>query len=571
MVRLALPLVLGAVLAHAQFALRPGATGGPVRVAGHRLLNQAGTPLLLQGTEAPMDLTLDFAGTMFSTIRQRWNMNMVRLPISVSRAGRDAGYLPLVKEFVRRAHQAELYVVLAAVEEGAALPTARTAAFWSQWAAAFAQDPLVLFDLFHEPSAAAIPGHRAGVRTAGEWEVWRDGMQRLVNAVRQAGARQPVLAMVFDDELLFEGFDERWQLRDEAVIYEFCPRHQFHGTNAARHRAFGFVAKRVPLLAAGWDPALERDTGECRALPGDPAQATLFVRAHLAYLDEHEISWSASSFTPGRMIHSLVMMEPTELTRDIVCGGDPGAAYPYQGIGIDVQLHQWGMTKANLVTVSASAGAIEISQGGIAIGYGEVVSSNEFPPAGPLPTTLGGASIRVTDAAGVQRMAPLLYAGPGSINFLIDAETAPGMAIIELIHADGKPGLEACVLVAPVAPGFFTATMNARGPVIGVRLEGDTRHPLWECEGFACRTVPVPLPARVILYGAGFRQADRATLRATLGGRPVRIVEAGPQPEIGYNDQLVLELDASLKDLGEEDLVFWAGGRVSNVVRLRVE
>ena len=54
---------------------------------------------------APIDLGLDYAGTMFSTIRQRWNMNMVRLPISVTRSERDRAYILHVTELIRRANE----------------------------------------------------------------------------------------------------------------------------------------------------------------------------------------------------------------------------------------------------------------------------------------------------------------------------------------------------------------------------------------------------------------------------------------------------------------------------------
>ena len=112
------------------------------------------------------------AGTMFSTIRQRWNMNVVRIPLSVNRSERDAAYLPLIIEMVRRANQSELVVILAAVEEGAKLPTVRTDAFWKKWAAEFKDNPNVLFDLFDDPQADAIPSHRPGIRTDAEWQVW---------------------------------------------------------------------------------------------------------------------------------------------------------------------------------------------------------------------------------------------------------------------------------------------------------------------------------------------------------------------------------------------------------------
>ena len=59
-------------------------------------------------------------------------------------------------------------------------------------------------------------------------------------------------------------------------------------------------------------------------------------------------------------------------------------------------------------------------------------------------------------------------------------------------------------------------------------------------------------------------------MRATFGGHHVHIGDAGPQPDLAYNDRLILQIGAELAGLGEEDLVFWAGPLVSNVVRIRL-
>jgi uncharacterized protein (TIGR03437 family) len=545
-------------------------------------MDATGRELVLQGTEGPVDLGLDYAGTMFSTIRQRWNMNMVRLPISVERAERDAAYLPLVAEMVRRANQAELFVILVAFEEGADLPTQRTLAFWSKWAAYFKDSPLVGFDLFGEPEPDDVPGYRPGWRSASDWNFWRNGgkdsegrtiigMQALAAAIRSTGARQPIIAMVYDDQPLAEGLDARWFLDDPNVIYEVCPMNRFHATDAARDRAFGFLAAQVPVMASNWDPELAEDAGECRSVPREGPALESLIRSHMEYFDARSISWSASSFTPGKLIHGLNAMEPTELGATNTCG----AAEPAQGVGITVQLHQWGMTKDNFVTVGAGAGSIEIPAGGIAIGYAVIVDTPALATTWPLPTELGGVSVRITDAAGVARLAPLLYAGTGSINFLIDENTADGLATTRLLR-NGSPGAEpeGFIVVSKVAPGFFSATMNARGPAVGVAVTRWFTQPLSECDDVAtCRTIPIDVAAdgstQVHMYGTGFRNSTDP-LRATIGNHHVHIVGAGPQPDVSYNDRLVLQIGPELAGLGEEDLVFWAGSKVSNVVRIHL-
>ncbi|MBY0508190.1 MAG: hypothetical protein K2X03_30025 [Bryobacteraceae bacterium] len=560
----------------AQPALMP-VVQGPLRVAGNRLVDATGASITLRGTEAPGDLPLAYAGTMFSTIRQRFNLNTVRLPVSVERALRDPEYLPRIAELVRRANRLELFVILGAEGER---PTQSTVAFWKLCARRFVDVPRVAFDLFTEPDPRWVPGHRAGVRTATDWNFWLRGgasstgeplvgMEELAAAVRSTGATQPILAMLFDDDLLAEGFGEAWMLRDANVIYEVCPNNRAHATDAARDRAFGNLARRVPVFAMGWDPELDQDSVNCHALPESPREVAALIRSQMTYFDAREISWSASSFTPGKLIHGLEAMEPTEIDRPPACRPDAEAV---NGAGLEVQLHRWSMTRDNFITVGAGAGSIEIPQGGIAIGYAEVTTDPVLANEWPLPTSLGGVRVRITDAQGTERWAPLFYAGVGSVNFLVDAATAPGLARLDLVRLDGRPEMTGQVIVSAVAPGFFTATMNARGPVLGEWTAGDTTAHLSACDEAGCRSLPVQLvdgQARVRMPATGFRQATR--IRALIGEIPVQVLRAGFRADDDYNDVVELLLDHRLAGAGEQDLIVFADDRAANVVRIRVQ
>ena len=253
--------------------------------------------------------------------------------------------------------------------------------------------------------------------------------------------------------------------------------------------------------------------------------------------------------------------------------------WPTVGMGIEVQMHQWSMSQENLITVSAGAGGVLLPQGGLAIGYGEVTKVPQLAAGWPLPTTLSGVSIRVTDSTGIQRLAPILYAGIGQVNYWIDHETAPGLDNVQLLKADGGKRFEGQIIVEAISPGLFTATGNARGTVSGVaHFNKDGQQissAVYKCDAVQCWSLPVPVsgetPSLVELYGTGFRDASTGPLRVTLGNRPVRIVQSGPQPGSPMNDLLVIELEPHLKGLGEEDLVFFVGDKVLNVVRLRVE
>jgi hypothetical protein len=48
----------------------------------------------------------------------------------------------------------------------------------------------------------------------------------------------------------------------------------------------------------------------------------------------------------------------------------------------------------------------------------------------PLPTSLSGSTVQVTDAAGVPRLAPLSFVSMGQIDFMIPTNTAAGLASV---------------------------------------------------------------------------------------------------------------------------------------------
>src|SRR5215471_19201885 len=62
-------------------------------------------------------------------------------------------------------------------------------------------------------------------------------------------------------------------------------------------------------------------------------------------------------------------------------------------------------------------------------------------PGVPLPTTLGGVSIDVTDSANTTRAAGLFFVSPTQINFVLPAGTAPGTAQVRLSGNTNATGM----------------------------------------------------------------------------------------------------------------------------------
>lgn len=55
----------------------------------------------------------------------------------------------------------------------------------------------------------------------------------------------------------------------------------------------------------------------------------------------------------------------------------------------------------------------------------------------PLPTTLGGTTVKVRDSSGTERLAPLFYVSPTQINYLVPEGAAPGAGLVTVTSEIG--------------------------------------------------------------------------------------------------------------------------------------
>jgi endoglucanase len=208
-----------------------------VRVSGNKLINAEGQTVRLLG--------VDVSGTEDACVMNRgfgweslndttagdvasWDANAVRVPLNedcwlgingVPAQYSGAAYQAAVEQWVASLNQAGMVAILdlhwsapGSDEATRAWPMAdadHSVTFWSQVASAFASNPSVVFDLFNEP---LIGGSHP---TSSDWACWLNGcettnslatggtttdvtyatagMQQMLDAVRSAGATQPVM------------------------------------------------------------------------------------------------------------------------------------------------------------------------------------------------------------------------------------------------------------------------------------------------------------------------------------------------------------------------------------------
>ncbi len=194
----------------------------PLRVVGTRVVDSHGDRVRLRGVNAAcLEWTSDGEGHILDTVRTAidvWHVNHVRLPLAQDRwfgkapEQKDGGtaYRALVGKVVDLCAGRGCYVVLDlhwsdAGEWGKqiaqhVMPDRNSEAFWRDVAAAYKNHPAVIFDLYNEPHDVS-------------WDVWLKGgkvtekdrkanketsyeavgMQRLLDVVREAGAKNVVI------------------------------------------------------------------------------------------------------------------------------------------------------------------------------------------------------------------------------------------------------------------------------------------------------------------------------------------------------------------------------------------
>src|SRR5262249_6092326 len=146
----------------------------------------------------------------------------------------------------------------------------------------------------------------------------------------------------------------------------------------------------------------------------------------------------------------------------------------------------------------------------------------------PLPTTLGGVTLKVKDSGGVERDAPLFFVSPGQINYLVPAGASVGPASVA-VFKNGAAVASGAIPITEPAPGLFTASGSGSGvpAAYALRVRGDAQivEPLLRYDDGQKQFVPQPIDLGpegdlvfVILFGTGFRSATASGVTVNVGG-----------------------------------------------------
>ncbi|HKQ73921.1 MAG TPA: M12 family metallopeptidase [Blastocatellia bacterium] len=235
-----------------------------------------------------------------------------------------------------------------------------------------------------------------------------------------------------------------------------------------------------------------------------------------------------------------------------------------------------------LTSVSAASYNGELAAESIVASFGQnLAAGTAFATGIPLPTQLAGATVKVKDALGVERDAPLFFVSPNQINYQIPSGASGGIATITVYDSSGKSMATGMVPITMAAPALFSANSSGQGvPAASVlRVRGDTQ--LYESvaryDAQLQQFVPAPIDLGpegdlvfLILYGAGFRAAGAAGVTVKIGDEEAELLYAGAAPGFVGLDQANVRIPRNLIGKGEVTIQLTADNRSANTVTINI-
>lgn len=235
-----------------------------------------------------------------------------------------------------------------------------------------------------------------------------------------------------------------------------------------------------------------------------------------------------------------------------------------------------------VTTVSGASFLAPVAPDSLASIFGTQLSKNvvyaQLDSRGQLPTQLDGTTVEING-----RAAPLIFASPSQINFLIPADTEIGSANVVVKSSATGFVSRGTVPVSTVAPAIFSVDSSGRGRGAILNAVTNTLDPFavntQENQGSDKRT-------RVAIYATGLRYAgnagrdsakvnvyDRVLFEGTDAAGKVwnlPVEYAGPAPGFFGLDQVNALLPAELDGAGVLGVTILAESAISNRVTITV-
>ena len=234
-----------------------------------------------------------------------------------------------------------------------------------------------------------------------------------------------------------------------------------------------------------------------------------------------------------------------------------------------------------ITVVSAASYRAGVAPDSIASLFGTgLASATQGATSIPLPTTLAGATVRVKDNVGTERVSSLFFVSSTQINFLVPAQTSLGTATVTVDGADGQKHT-GTTTVASIAPAIFSADASGAGPAAALVVKADIdgsqfSFPVARLDAATSKLVAVPISfgsasqnVVLTLYGTGLR--SRSALSAVtvkVGNANCTVAYAGAQSSYAGLDQVNANLPRSLAGAGQVQVDVTVNGKAANPVSI---
>ena len=216
--------------------------------------------------------------------------------------------------------------------------------------------------------------------------------------------------------------------------------------------------------------------------------------------------------------------------------------------------------------------------GELAAGYGNGLATGSGAASLPLPTTLQGAQVQITDSSGSVTYAPLLYASPQQINYQIPGGMAAGLATVKVLNGANTVA-NGVLEVQSIAPTIFTANYTGQGlPAAQIqRVAPDGTSTYEDVAVYDSATgqfVASPIAFNgdqlfLLLYGTGFDAASGAAGTKVLAGNTsLSVTYSGKQAQFAGEDQIDAALPSSLAGAGQVTISVAVDGMPANPVTI---
>jgi len=273
---------------------------GPYKVVGNKVIDGDGKDYKFFGVDRP-SLEWGPNGDHISQsdfqLMRSWGANVVRIALNQDywlKGSRNysASYNQTVYNAVQWAHQSGLDVILdlhwsdkgnlpQSVPDQQRMADVNSIQFWKEVAAVYKGDVGLIYELYNEPHDVS-------------WDVWQNGgpsgegwtavgMQQLYEAVRSAGATNPVIIGGLNWGYDLSGVPTHL-IKGDNIIYNTHP-YNYGGKQPENwDSGFGFLTENYPIIAT--------EFGNSDCTPD-------YYQKFLAYAKSKGIMWTAWAWYPG--------------------------------------------------------------------------------------------------------------------------------------------------------------------------------------------------------------------------------------------------------------------------------